>query len=74
MPTVPTAISRIVSTSADLRPRTSPIRPSTRPPKGRARNPTPKAAKVARSEATSSVPGKNLRAITLAKKPYTPKS
>jgi hypothetical protein len=39
--TVPIAISRMVMSSAALRPRTSPMRPITMPPSGRARKPSP---------------------------------
>ena len=52
-------ISRIVTTSTHLRPSLSPMVPKNNPPSGRARNPTPKVAKLAISAVAGSRLEKN---------------
>ena len=64
--TVPSAIRKMVSSSAALRPRVSPMRPITMPPIGRATKPSPNVRNVASSALTSSCAGKNFRAMMLA--------
>ena len=66
---MPTAISEMVSVSADLRPTRSATAPSTMPPSGRVRKPTPNVAQVASSEMVGFVAGKYSLAMITAKKP-----
>jgi len=72
--TVPTAINRMVSTSAGLRPRRSPMRPITTPPDGRNTRPTPKIRKVFSNDVRGSSFGKKFSASEPARNPNTPKS
>ena len=66
---VAAAISPTVTTSALRRPYRSPYQPITIAPTGRIRKPTANVAKLASSEATGSVEGKNARPIATAKNP-----
>jgi hypothetical protein len=67
MATVPTAISTIVRMRAVRRPFLSPIQPIAMAPKGRARNPIPKAAKLS-SKAATLLPGAKKLAATIVAK------
>ena len=60
--TVPSAIRKMVSISAALRPCVSPMRPITMPPIGRATKPRPKVRKAFSSSVISSRAGKEVLA------------
>ena len=63
IPAVPSAIRKIVTSSAALRPLASPSRPIRMPPSGRTTKPRPKVAKTANNPASGSLDGKNFNAI-----------